>query len=85
MKDAPVIGHDLAPEALVINVPIPGILDQSVPAAAAAMTSVSLKNKDGQFVQPDDLTFAAAAAGTDWSKILWILVDQDERCACNWP
>jgi phosphate transport system substrate-binding protein len=33
------------------------------------MTSVSLKNKDGQFVQPDDITFAAAAAGTDWSKI----------------
>ena len=33
------------------------------------MISVSLKNKDGQFVQPDDITFAAAAAGTDWSKI----------------
>ena len=33
------------------------------------MTSVSLKNKDGLFVQPDDVTFAAAAAGTDWSKI----------------
>jgi phosphate transport system substrate-binding protein len=33
------------------------------------MTSVSLKNKDGLFVQPDDATFAAAAAGTDWSKI----------------
>jgi phosphate transport system substrate-binding protein len=28
-----------------------------------------LKNKDGQFVQPDDLTFAAAAASTDWSKV----------------
>jgi phosphate transport system substrate-binding protein len=33
------------------------------------LISVSLKNKDGQFVQPDDTTFAAAAAGTDWSKI----------------
>jgi phosphate transport system substrate-binding protein len=33
------------------------------------MTSVSLKNKDGQFVQPDDITFSAAAAGTDWAKI----------------
>ena len=33
------------------------------------MISVSLKNKDGLFVQPDDVTFAAAAAGTDWSKI----------------
>ncbi|CAM3825888.1 phosphate ABC transporter substrate-binding protein PstS [Polynucleobacter antarcticus] len=33
------------------------------------MISVSLKNRDGQFVQPDDLTFAAAAASTDWSKV----------------
>ena len=33
------------------------------------MTTVQLKNKDGQFVLPDDTTFAAAAAGTDWAKI----------------
>jgi phosphate transport system substrate-binding protein len=33
------------------------------------MTYISLKNKDGNYVAPDDLTFAAAAAGTDWSKI----------------
>lgn len=33
------------------------------------LTSVSLKNKDGEFVKPDDTTFAAAAAGTDWSKV----------------
>ena len=33
------------------------------------MTYISLKNKDGNFVAPDDLTFAAAAAGTDWSKV----------------
>lgn len=33
------------------------------------MTYISLKNKDGNFVAPDDVTFAAAAAGTDWSKI----------------
>lgn len=33
------------------------------------MTSISLKNKDGQFVAPDDLTFAAAAASTDWASI----------------
>ena len=33
------------------------------------MTFISLKNKDGNFVAPDDLTFAAAAAGTDWAKI----------------
>ncbi|MBU3632967.1 phosphate ABC transporter substrate-binding protein PstS [Polynucleobacter sp. AP-Feld-500C-C5] len=33
------------------------------------MTTISMKNKDGNYVMPDDLTFAAAAAGTDWSKI----------------
>jgi phosphate transport system substrate-binding protein len=33
------------------------------------MTHVQLKNQAGQFVQPDDTTFAAAAAGTDWAKI----------------
>jgi phosphate transport system substrate-binding protein len=33
------------------------------------MTYISLKNKDGNYVQPDDATFAAAAAGTDWAKI----------------
>ncbi|BEI33853.1 phosphate ABC transporter substrate-binding protein PstS [Polynucleobacter sp. HIN5] len=33
------------------------------------MTHVQLRNQAGQFVQPDDSTFAAAAAGTDWSKI----------------
>ncbi|WP_174221114.1 phosphate ABC transporter substrate-binding protein PstS [Polynucleobacter necessarius] len=33
------------------------------------LISVSLKNKDGQFVKPDDTSFAAAAAGTDWSRI----------------
>ena len=32
------------------------------------MTHIALKNKEGNFVQPDDLTFAAAAAGTDWAK-----------------
>lgn len=33
------------------------------------MTHIALKNKEGNYVQPDDLTFAAAAAGTDWAKI----------------
>lgn len=33
------------------------------------MTTISMKNKDGNYVMPDDTTFAAAAAGTDWSKI----------------
>ena len=33
------------------------------------MTLIAMKNKEGNFIQPDDLTFAAAAAGTDWSKV----------------
>ena len=33
------------------------------------MTHVQLRNPAGQFVQPDDDTFAAAAASTDWAKI----------------
>lgn len=30
------------------------------------ITYITLKNRDGQWVEPDDLTFAAAAAGADW-------------------
>jgi len=33
------------------------------------MPFVLMRNPAGQFVAPDDLTFAAAAAGTDWAKI----------------
>jgi phosphate transport system substrate-binding protein len=33
------------------------------------MTFLQIQNKSGQFVSPDDDTFAAAAAGTDWSKV----------------
>jgi phosphate transport system substrate-binding protein len=33
------------------------------------MTHMNLKNAAGEFVAPDDVTFAAAAAGTDWSKV----------------
>ena len=33
------------------------------------MTFLQIKNQAGQFVAPDDETFAAAAAGTDWSKV----------------
>ncbi|MEY4978645.1 MAG: hypothetical protein RLZZ352_915 [Pseudomonadota bacterium] len=30
---------------------------------------MALQNKDGKFVMPDDLTFAAAAAGADWFSV----------------
>ena len=33
------------------------------------MSFVQLKNAAGQYVAPDDDTFAAAAAGTDWAKV----------------
>ncbi len=32
------------------------------------MQHAQLQNRDGQFVQPDDDTFKAAAAGADWAK-----------------
>lgn len=37
-------------------------------AKKAKMDYIAMKNKDGQFVQPDDATFQAAAAYADWSK-----------------
>jgi len=33
------------------------------------MTFLQLQNKSGNFVSPDDLTFAAAAAGADWFSV----------------
>jgi phosphate transport system substrate-binding protein len=45
-----------------------------------------VKNKDGQFVSPDDDTFKAAAAGADWSKVPGmgvILTDQPGKA--TWP
>jgi phosphate transport system substrate-binding protein len=33
------------------------------------MSHINLRNQAGQFVAPDDETFAAASASTDWSKI----------------
>ena len=78
MNDAPVIGHDLAPGALVINTPIPGILDQSVPAAAAAKAAVATAAT--AYMQPganpsftgvigDSVTVGSFLAGTVIGKI----------------
>ena len=33
------------------------------------MSHINLRNQAGQFVAPDDETFAAASASTDWSKV----------------
>jgi phosphate transport system substrate-binding protein len=43
-----------------------------------------MQNRDGQFVAPDDTTFAAAAAGADWTKSFYqILTDQPGKA--SWP
>jgi phosphate transport system substrate-binding protein len=50
------------------------------------MTHIAMKNKEGNFIQPDDLTFAAAAAGTDWSKIPGMgTFITDAAGAKSWP
>ncbi len=48
------------------------------------MQHVSLKNKEGNFVQPDDSSFKAAAAGASWEKSFYqVLTEQSGKDA--WP
>jgi phosphate transport system substrate-binding protein len=50
------------------------------------MTYTQLKNADGQFVEPDDVNFKAAAAGADWSKapgMYLVLTNQPGKA--TWP
>lgn len=50
------------------------------------MTYMKLQNKSGEFVDPDDATFAAAAAGADWFSIPGMglsIVDQPGKN--TWP
>ncbi len=50
------------------------------------MSHAQLKNKDGQFVQPDDPTFQAAASYADWAKapgFYEILTDEPGKD--SWP
>jgi len=48
------------------------------------MSYVQLKNKDGNYVSPDDANFKAAAAGADWSKTFYqVLTEQAGKDA--WP
>ncbi len=50
------------------------------------LSHINLKNKDGQIVEPDDLTFAAAAAGTDWSKFPAMAASLTDAAGANsWP
>ncbi|MET3131307.1 phosphate transport system substrate-binding protein [Oxalobacteraceae bacterium GrIS 1.11] len=50
------------------------------------MSHTQLKNKDGQFLQPDDDNFKAAAAGADWSKTPGFgVVLTDQAGKNSWP
>jgi phosphate transport system substrate-binding protein len=50
------------------------------------MAHAQLKNADGQFVQPDDETFKAAAAGADWAKTPGFAVVLTNQAGKNsWP
>lgn len=50
------------------------------------LAHINLKNKDGQFVGPEEATFAAAAAGTDWSKFPAMAASlTDAAGAKSWP
>lgn len=50
------------------------------------MSHVQLKNRDGQFVQPDDESFKAAAAGADWAKTPGFSVVLTDQAGKNsWP
>ena len=47
---------------------------------------IAMKNKDGLFVQPDESSFAAAAAGADWKNTPGMAVVLTEQAgAKSWP
>jgi phosphate transport system substrate-binding protein len=50
------------------------------------MSHTQLKNRDGQFVQPDDETFKSAAANADWVKTPGFAVVLTDQAGKNsWP
>ena len=50
------------------------------------MTFMQLQNKNGKFVSPDDLTFAAAAAGADWFSVPGMGISiVDQKGDAVWP
>jgi len=50
------------------------------------MTHAQLKNRDGQWVQPDDDNFKAAAAGAQWDKTPgFAVVLTDQAGKASWP
>lgn len=50
------------------------------------MTHVKLQNRDGKWVEPDDLTFSAAASGADWFSTPGMGISLvNQRGAQSWP
>ena len=50
------------------------------------LTFLQLQNKSGRYVSPDDLTFAAAAAGADWFSVPGMGVSiVDQKGDAVWP
>jgi phosphate transport system substrate-binding protein len=57
---------------------------ESAYAKQNKMNYASLRNQTGAFVEPDDATFQAAAAGADWSRTFYqVLTDEPGKNA--WP
>lgn len=50
------------------------------------MVYAQMKNRDGQFVSPDDVAFKAAAAGADWAKAPgYYVVLTNQPGKASWP
>jgi phosphate transport system substrate-binding protein len=50
------------------------------------MNFLQIQNADGKYVAPDDLTFAAAAAGADWFSVPGMGVSMvNAKGANSWP
>lgn len=49
------------------------------------LTHVAMQNKDGEFVQPSEEAFAAAAAGADWTKAAFYEILTNEAGKASWP
>ncbi|WP_372658032.1 phosphate ABC transporter substrate-binding protein PstS [Hydrogenophaga sp.] len=55
-------------------------------AKSNKMPVIMLRNKDGKYVKPDSDTFAAAAAGADWSKAPAMALSlNNQPGAMSWP
>jgi phosphate transport system substrate-binding protein len=54
-------------------------------AKQSKMAYASMKNADGVFVQPDDKTFKAAAAGAQWEKNRYYVILTNQPGKDSWP